>query len=238
MGGVFSYLTIILLVVICGFSFFLVTIYESIQSIIEVINTIFMTFGFLLIYAGFWANIYKDVKQIEERIPSWLPYTISGIGVFVVIVSYLGFYFVYQEKPKHIRNYSILNLVVAILVLILSILIVADKNILYDYILDNCYTLMNVFDMNNYDKFDCSSKYLSSSLGSIFPTATPCEKDLTKVYWEESMSSQVNFGCLNGGCCKGMASWIDRKLDYLALFGFVTAAFASLFCIGGWFMVK
>jgi hypothetical protein len=82
------------------FSLKIAAAYESIQSIIQVMNLVLMLLGFAIIYLGVYASRFQDFFKVEDSIPNWLHQGLIYGGIGLITISYIGFLAVYKEsKP-------------------------------------------------------------------------------------------------------------------------------------------
>ena len=254
----FSWLNVILLIIIIISKIIFLFSYRLMKSIMQVLCILALQAGIFQIYLSIYCYKFRDAFEGIKL--SWVtPGTMSN-GCIAIIIGIFGFYSFYMEDKKKIVIFQIICFCQIILLMIFTGGLSAISDKFYNYKYATCNSLFK-FISEDYllkNKLNgCTSKYLfnSETLDGM-----QCPKDRIMINWEiteklgsnyELNDSNINineidsnreesdkmyFGCINQACCLQVYFDIKNKFDFLLILGIHLITFFIIILILGFYI--
>jgi len=75
--------------------------FKFIQILVQFFKLILFACSLILLYFSIYVNNYRDVANIQNTIPNWIPIILILISAVVMLISIFG-YFVIQKESKYL----------------------------------------------------------------------------------------------------------------------------------------
>jgi hypothetical protein len=133
----------------------------------------------------------------------------------------------------------------AIIISILLVLIVITAVQIFIYLPElkasfekKCPQILPLVNEKYLETLGCTEKYLANNTA---PVSLPCKKSHIHYIWEFNLDKDYDnqydfYGCINTNCCNSIAATFQANIDYLALFGGVTAFLGIISAVGSFYL--
>lgn len=247
--GIISLVMIFIISIILILTYCFLETYRFVQTLAMFFSFVFFTIGCCLVYLALFADLFKDVANIQNTIPPWIPLAVLIAGGITLAFGLFGYISILVASKSLIKIFSTICGVFGIFVFACTV---------YSYIYS--YRIKNLFESNCKDIIEmlpqdflikyvgCSRKYVYISNHLI----SECPKDRNMIAWEVNQETIKNlkaenpdiifdnipltYGCYDNLCCTQAYNFIST--NYLSLFSgfllistFICSLSSFLFCM-------
>lgn len=159
--------------------------FETIHTIIQVLNMVLVLLSFAIIYSGTMASTYYDVPQVVNSQPEFLPDVLRYTGFAMVLVAFLGFFAAKAESKLGMTTYCILSGILMANLAIFTLLVTFGTKVLSANLSEKCYEVLPYFHRGYVHTFGCLSKYTQDN--TDIRGLTCGDKDQISTVWEANV---------------------------------------------------
>lgn len=251
--GVFALTMSAIILTILSFSYCVVSSFRFTQTIVQFFCLVFFSIGAVLLYIALYADIYKDIANVKNSMPVWVPLTLMVCAVIAIIFAIFGYISIQAEAKFFIRLFCFIASISSVVIFACGIYAFLYSHKLETIFNGKCKVILDMLPEDFLIKnAGCAKKYVA--VETFEPSDCPKERILLawdhklnllqKIQAENFNFTSLNnkttpeapqvpdlFGCYDNLCCTAAYNTIASKSNYLKLiaaFLFVAGVICAL----------
>lgn len=212
-SGYTAYIIIIVMLFITYFAYVLSALYNSIETMFEILNLNIMNLGLAMVYITVYCIEYNTQIKFQANTPKNIQYAVIVVGCMLCAVCILGFWVLGNQSNKTLKAYLVVNFFMIVACALCSTVSVRSSSLFKEGLSEKCFDFMAIVSAEYISELGCAKKYLNTT--SV--QENQCAKGQNRYIWENTEEIEENYGCLNSYCCDVLIADAKTKLDYLGI---------------------